>query len=258
MRSSLFLVGAAASVLAASASASTVWHQGFEASAGGWFGNVTQVASGTNSITSSVGASHAIAKSGSGSVYSQFDGYRNAWPGGMRATVDVYFDMAMALNEGFDYSVAANGSDGAHQRDFIMHVTRSANGILVGASNNTNFAPRQDLGSLANHYLVTASGWFTIEHVFRDAGDGSLAVDISLLDSIGNTLFTETRNNASDSLATEVGGNRYAWFTHITVNGGIAIDEHMLQVTPIIPLPTGAGLAFAGLLAVGARRRRAL
>lgn len=254
----LKLVGAvAAAAVGSSAMAGTVWSQGFETDTTGWFGDVTRVASGTGGIASAEGGYHAIATDGDGSVFTRFDGYRSSWPGGFTASIDVYMDLAMAVGEGFDYSVAASGSDGGHQRDFILHATRSAGGIQIGASNNTNFAPRMDLGSLANNYLVTTTGWYTIEQVFRDAGDGTLAVDVRLLDSIGTVLFSETRNDPTDIIATEVGGNRYGWFTFIDVAGGVAIDGNTLNIAAV-PLPTGAGLAFAGVLAVGARRRRAL
>ncbi len=252
------LVGAvAAGVVGSSALAGNVWSQGFETDTNGWFGDVTRVASGTNGVASAEGGFHAIATDGNGAVFTRFDGYRSAWPGSFTASIDVYLDLAMAVGEGFDYSVAATGTDGNHQRDFILHATRSAGGIQIGASNNTNFAPRLDLGSLANNYLVTASDWYTIEQVFRDAGDGTLAVDVRLLDSLGSVLFSETRNNLSDVIGTEVGGNRYGWFTFIDVEGGIAIDGNTLDIAAV-PLPTGAGLAFAGVLAVGVLRRRAL
>lgn len=256
MSNRVILSAAALLMMGSTALATPVWDQGFETDSAGWFGNVTRVSSGTNGIPSASGSHHAIAAAGGGSVFSRFDGYRSTWPsGGMRASFAIFLDLGMATGEGFDYSVAANGSDGAHQRDFIMHVTRDASGILVGASNNSNFAPILNLAS-GNHYLATTSGWYTFEHVFRDAGDGTLAVDMNLIDSIGNVLFTETRNNATDVLATEIGGNRYGWLTHITVQGGIAIDDHMLELTAI-PLPTPITMASVGLLAIaGVSRRR--
>ena len=64
--------------------------------------------------------------------------------------------------EGFDYSVAANGTDGLHQRDFIFHVVKDASedALLVAASNNTrvvsgDYAVRDDLEDLPNHVEVT-------------------------------------------------------------------------------------------------------
>lgn len=214
-----------------------VYNQGFESNTEGWldtssswYGTVSRVASGTNGITSSAGNWHAVMEGDADSApFSRFDQYRSVWPGSWVAEVDIYLDPAWANGTGFDYSVAATGSDGGHQRDYIFHVTKdtSTSKLLVAASNNTNFAPRQDLDTLANHYEVTEAGWYTFQHVFYDQG-GSLAVDLKLLDSEGFELFSETRHNTADTIPAEVGGNRYAWFTFINVPGGIAVDEHEL------------------------------
>ena len=245
--------------------ATTVWNQGFETDASGWlddddfagYGDATRVASGTGGITSNEGSFHAI-MTDEGDVsgpFTRFDMYRSAWPGGLTASIDVFLDTNWAAGEGFEYSVAANGSDDAHQRDFIFHVTKdtSSGKLLVGGSNNSNFAPREDLETL-NNYEVTSSGWYTLEHEFRDAGDGTLAVDLNLRNAGGALLFTETRNDLSDVIATEIGGNRYGWFTDISVAGGLAVDGHTLS---IVPEPTSFALAgLAGLIGLATRRRR--
>lgn len=256
MRTTWTLLAAAASLAGASAASAQVqvWQQGFESNAIGWLdddtnwaGTVAVVSSGTNGIVSSEGSSHAIFTQGvnqpnTGDMiptgpFSRFDGYRSVWPDGMTASVDVYLDTNWAAGEGFDYSVAATGTDGAHQRDFIFHVAKdtSTGQLLVGADNNTNFNPREDLDTLANHYVVPASGWYTFEHVFYDNGDGILSVDLKLLDSNGNEVFSETRHAPADVIATEVGGNRYAWFTNIDIASGIAVDAQSLTVGHSIP-----------------------
>ena len=211
-----------------------VFSQGFETDVAGWLdsddawqGSTTRVASGTDGITSADGSFHAIFEQDATSApFTRFDGYRDTWTGTYKASVDIYLDTNWDLGEGFDYSVASSGSDGGHQRDFIFHVTKdtSTGDLLVGGSNNTNFDPREDLESI-NHYEVTSSDWYTFEHVFQEAGDGTLEVDLNLYDSAGTLLFTETRNNASDIIATEIGGNRYGWFTNIDIDGGIAVDN---------------------------------
>lgn len=233
--------------------ASSVWDQGFEADADGWFdaddawyGTVARVSSGTGGIGSATGAWHAVLEGDADSgPFSRFDGYRDTWPGTWTAEIDVWLDPSWPTSTGFDYSVAASGSDGDHQRDFIFHVNHDASSgkLLVAGSNNTNFAPREDLESI-NHYEVTQAGWYTLQHVFRDQG-GALAVDLNLLDEDGNVLWTETRFNAADLIPTEVGGNRYAWFTFISVQGGIAVDDHQLFV-PVTP--TIAGKATFGFV----------
>lgn len=209
-----------------------VWDQDFEAGDDGWFdgddawfGTISDNGDGTAQFEGDA----------SSAPFSRFDGYRDVWTGSWTAEIDVYLDPAWAAGQGFDYSVASNGSDGNHQRDFIFHVTKdtSTGALLVAGSNNTNFAPREDLDTLANHYEVTTAGWYTLQHVFRDAG-GHLAVDLNLLDDGGIVLFTETREDVSDTIPAEVGGNRYSWFTVIDIAGGIQVDNHQLFIADLV------------------------
>lgn len=256
----------ALTALAGTAGAQEVFFQGFETDTAGyfnqtngWSGETNRVPSGTNSIASSDGSFHAIftqtdADGGLTGPFSRFDMYRDTFPtGGYTASVDIYLDTAMTAGEGFDYSVASSGTDNLHQRDFIFHVASdtSSGQLLVGASNNSNFAPREDLDTLSNYYAVPQSGWYTFEHVFRNDG-GVLAVDLNLLDDLGNVLFTETRTDGSDTIPGEVGGNRYNWFTHINVTGGIAVDNASLT---LVPAPASAALLGLGGLAAIRRRR---
>jgi hypothetical protein len=216
------------------ASAQTVsealWSQGFEVDTSGWVGSgtVTRVPSGTGGITSSEGAFHA---SVTGTPNTQFGEYRSVWPGGYITTIDIYLDTNWTAGSGFDYTVAANGTDGLHQRDFVFHVSKdtSTGNLMVAGSNNTNFAMREDLDTLPNFYTVSQSGWYTFQHVFYENA-GVLTVDMNLLDSNGTILFTETRSTPEDTIPAEVGGNRYGWFTFITVAGGISIDDVQLII----------------------------
>lgn len=206
-----------------------------------WIGDVSVVPDGTGGINTPDGGQFAILTQGGApgsetGPFTRFDGYKTDFQGGFTASVAIYLDTSWSAGEGFDYSVAATRQDGDHQRDFIFHVTKdtSTGQLLVGGSNNTNFDPREDLETI-NNAEITSSGWYTFEHVFRDAGDGTLAVDLNVYDSTGTLLFTETRNNANDLLSTEVGGNRYGWFTNIDVDGGIAVDD--------LTLSSNAGIA---------------
>jgi hypothetical protein len=231
-----------------------VWKQGFESGTAGWFdndiagwegyGGIASVGSGSSGISSASGSAHAtvagVQDPGDGKYYgpfSRFDGYRTTWPGTWVAEVAVYLDPAWTNGAGFDYSVASSNSSGDHRRDFIFHVTKDINTgkLLVAGSNNTNFAPRQDLENI-NHYEVVTAGWYTLRHIFRDQG-GVLAVDLQLVDANGAVLWTETRSDASDLIPSVVGGNRYAWFTHVT-GITLAIDNHTLTV-PVVVDPTG-------------------
>ena len=240
---------------------------GFVDGSNGWEGSVEVFASGTGGIVTQDGGQYALVQQSNDAdprgPFTRFDGYKTEFNGGFIASVDIYLDpSALQAGEGFDYSVAANGQDGNHQRDFIFHVTKdtSTGQLLIGGSNNTNFDPREDLDTI-NNAEVTDTGWYTFEHVFRDAGDGTLAVDLNVYDSDGNLIFTETRNDPSDLLLSEVGGNRYGWFTNIDVPGGIAIDNVQLRPADGLALvdeddlPTGTddtkeALAVTGDLAV--------
>lgn len=242
------------------ASAATMWNQGFEFSTGGWFdntsdpgtgyGNMARVASGTGGIVSSAGSHHALVTGihNESGPFSRFDGYRSAWPGDWTAEIDVYLDPAWPAGVGFDYAVAATGTDGAHQRDFIFHVAKdtSTGKLLVAGSNNSGFQVREDLETL-NHAEVTSAGWYTLQHVFRNNA-GVLAVDLKLLNAGGTVLLTETRTAPADTIPAEVGGNRYAWFTFVSDGLTIPADDHRLclgttscdPMTVLVVAPTTA------------------
>lgn len=192
---------------------------GWNDSDDGWYGTVTHNPGTGTAIFEGDGVS---------APFSRFDGYRGSWNGGWIAEIDVYLDPAWDAGGGFDYTVASSNSSGAHLRDFIFHVAKdsSTGMLLVAGSNNTDSVVREDLET-RNHVVVTDAGWYTLQHVFRDAG-GSLAVDLNLLDSNGTVLFTETRTNAADTIPGVVGGNRYGWFTVIDVDGGLEVDNHEL------------------------------
>lgn len=249
--------------LSAPAFAGEVFNQGFESdtagwfdSSNGWYGGVNRVASGTDGISSASGSYHAqFTQSSDTGGFTRFDGYRDNWSGPYQASVAIYLDTSWAAGEGFDYSVASNNASGDHLRDFIFHVAMdsSTGELLVGGSNNTNFEPREDLDTI-NHAVITDSGWYTFEHSFFEAGDGSLAVALNLYDAGGNLIFQEIRNNAGDLVGSVAGGNRYGWFNNIDIAGGINVDDVMLNVVPLPP----AALAGLGMLAgfAGVRKLR--
>ena len=206
---------------------SPIYSQDFESSADGWLtssGGAIEMTDDGNAI---------FTQTGSGGPFTRFDGYQNIFPqGGFIAGIKVYLDTNWALGSGFDYSVAASSSSGQHLRDFIFHVTKdsSTGKLLVAGSNNSNFNPREDLETL-NHYEVTTSGWYTLQHDFHDK-DGVLEVHLNLLDEHGNVVFTETRSSASDQIASVVGGNRYGWFTNIDIAQGVAVAGSSLVRSP--------------------------
>ncbi|MEQ9122367.1 MAG: hypothetical protein RIM80_07365 [Alphaproteobacteria bacterium] len=266
------LVGAAMMAAGSANAASTMYSNGYETDTAGWFTGPTDW---SGAIVRETVADAGITPF-EGSFYGRFtqtneaggltgpfnrEGRSDVFPGTYSARSAIFLDTSMGLGQGFDYSVASNGSDNAHQRDFIFHVTKdtSTGALLVGGSNNTNFNPREDLETLHN-VEITSSDWYIFEHLFRDDG-GVLAVDLNLYTSAGVLIFTETRSDPSDTIPGEVGGFRYAWFTNIDVDGGIAVDATSLMTADAaVPVPAALPLmlSVAGIFGgVAMRRRRA-
>ena len=231
-----------------------------------WSGAITLVASGTGGIASPDGTSHAIFEQtddagGLTGPFTRFDGYRALDTNqSVTTTIKIYLDPTMAAGEGFDYSVAANGQDGNHLRDFIFHVTSdtSTGKLLIGASNNTNFDPREDLETI-NNAEITSAGWYTFEHVFAEnISDGSLSVTLRVRDDTGSVVFTEVLNDPGDDYATEFGGNRYGWFTNIDVTGGILVDDAQVLTEDTNPVQVFEGSNIVASFATVADARTAL
>lgn len=224
-----------------------VWDQDFRNDTLGWFGAGE---GGWGSVT------HVPAETGFAFLQgrqldtafgpiSDFDGYRDKWIGTWTAEIDVFLEPRGFIGDGFDYSVAANGSDGNHQRDYIFHVGITEAGVLlVNGSNNTDFQtnPFKLLNENGgNYYTVTAPDWYTLQHVFFDR-DGHLAVNLNLIDSSDTIVWTATLEDVADTIEDEVGGNRYSWFTFINredgLGDGVLIDNHKLTITLLPPPPT--------------------
>ena len=209
------------------------YSQDFSVDASGWnfggnYGNVTYNSVDGNALLTGT-ASGPYTYYGDGTAPYQ---YRATWPvGGWYTTLDVYLDPNWADNTGFDFSVASRRQDETHLRDNIFHVgVVNGYGLLVNASNNADFYTNSykllnENGG--NYYTVNSAGWYTFRQVFYDNG-GILTVDYQLLDSGGNLLWTVTRSNPNDYIATVVGGNSYGWFTHIDVSSGIIIDNQAI------------------------------
>lgn len=225
-------------------------------------GNIYRVVSGTDGITSSQGGAHAIITDlamnndvfgvptlGALGPYTRFGGYSSDFGGGFSTSLDIYLDPTSLNNgDGFDYSSAVNNQSGDHLRDFIWHVGMVDGALLLNASNNSDRSFNAGkITSGGNAYEVTEAGWYTFEHHFYDNA-GTLAVDLVLLNSVGDVLHTITRTT-SDDIA-NVGGNRYGWFVYNN------IDRLAIDGTQVVPAPGALALFGLGGLAAARRRRR--
>ncbi|WP_084040377.1 S-layer homology domain-containing protein [Demequina sp. NBRC 110053] len=163
------------------------------------------------------------------SVFTRYGGYSAVFPeGGYTASADFYLDADASAGQ-FEWSHAANGSDGVHQRDFVFHVGADGAGTwTIGASNNSaNSAPYMS-GYGDSPATVTESGWYTFQHrLYRQ--DGLLHVDMSVLDADGATVATWTLGGQQDDVVPDaVGGNRYGWLVNNSYEG-LPIDNVLLN-----------------------------
>ncbi len=215
-----------------------------------YYSMLTRVLSGTDGIPSKSGVAHGVIDStgvGATGAFTRLRGYDDSFNDGFKTSLDVYMDLSdpavAADTYGWDLTTAATQQDGSHLQDFIFHTASNASGeILVAGSNNTNFTRRNDLTTL-NHYAITSSGWYTFEWDFRDDG-GVLAVDMNLRDSSGTLLWTETRTDAGNLIATVVGGHRYMWFTFLEVDK-LAIDNTQLIRNIPVSCVQASGTSFS-------------
>jgi len=213
-----------------------------------------RVASGTNGIPSHSGGFHGVADSTMlplapfdyTGLFSRLGGYSPVFGTGFTTQTAVYIDLtnpAVAANTyGWDLATAASNQSNGHRRDFVFHTASDALGnVLVGGSNNSAFTRRNDLASI-NHHVITTSGWYVFESDFRNVG-GVLSVDLNLRSSGGTLLWTETRSDPSDLIATIVGGNRYTWFTFLEV-ATLSIDDTRLTRNTTVTCVPPSGSTF--------------
>lgn len=268
MKKVVFVATLVCAALVTALPAQADFFQGFETDTTGWFGSVTRVPSGTNSVTSADGSFHANI---TGTPYTQFGGYNYEAGGGVptafqeyTTSIDIFLDVDAGWGNDtrFDFSSAINNSSGNFLRDFIFNVGfyndatgpgANTNRFVISASNNSQpgsaYAKNPDKDPIA----ISTSGWYTFEHHFYENA-GELAVDMSIYDSAGTLVNTWTMD--PNDLIANVGGNRYGWFDYNQFSV-LSIDNSSLTVAPV-PEPatmTLLGLGLGGLL-LQARRRK--
>lgn len=237
-------------MLRADATSSVAFSNTFETDIADWnSGLVERVASGTDGIASAGGGFHGIAKGDAvaphAGPHTKLGGYSSTWSNEWGTSIDVYLDPAWATDTGFIYSAGINTADGTKSlRDYTMTI-----GVLNDASTGNvdklvaapSFEGLRDGDALYQlkrsparpRVEVTTAGWYTIDYSFRNV-DGTLYSITSLSTASGTVLKSWINNElpaaeeaarVPDAIPSEVGGNRYGWFTHITVPGGVAIDN---------------------------------
>jgi hypothetical protein len=213
------------------------YFQGFETDTFDWSG-VTRVASGTDGVASAAGAFHAEAVSATApnttDDVTRFGGYESTFPpGGYTTSVDVYLNLAVNPNDTrFDWDSAINQADGTFRRDFVFNAgfyndtdtTGSGPRFVISASNNATRSGANPKDPGRHPFAITASGWYTFEHHFYNAGLGVLAADLRITTLDGAPLNTWTLSDPSDLIGTTVGGHRYGWFV-IQEFQVLAIDD---------------------------------
>lgn len=222
----------------ASANIVTTYSNGFEVDTAGWTGSgsITKTISGTDGITSATGDHHAVV-SGTPGPNTQFGGYGSAWLGDWKSSIDIYLDPSWDAETGFIYAVATNNTSGAHLRDFMLNAgvlndetTGNVNQLVILA--DTAGSPTSDplyhikAMPVERRGYITEAGWYTVEHAFKNY-DSKLVVTVSVIDDSGNTIYSQAIDYEwmNDRIPEDVGGNRYGWFTHVNVVGGVAIDS---------------------------------
>jgi len=234
-------------LLAVATPAWATFFQGFETDTSGWFGGITRVATLTHGIPSKTGGYHAEDPTNGGS-FTRWGGYSKTFPpGGYTTSVDIYLDIAPPYMNGtttpyandtrFDWSSAVSTPSCGHRRDFVFNAgfytdidppTGAGPRFVISASTNATRSGAFPKNPGRDPFTITAEGWYTFEHRFRDDGTGVLAVDLTIKDALGIPLHTWTLSDPSDVIGTTVGGNRYGWFVINEFNPGLALDNSAL------------------------------
>jgi hypothetical protein len=215
---------------AALAAEPTPFSNGFETDTTGWF-DATRVDSGTNGVTSRTGSHHA--EDVGGNAFTRWGGYSSTFPaGGYTTSVDVYLQPTCPADDTrFDWTSAINDATGNHRRDFVFNggcYTAGGDHFTISASTNAGRGSSFPANPGNDPVTISTAGWYTFKHRFYNNA-GTLAVDLSIVDSAGTTVKTWTRSDPTDAIS-GIGGNRYGWFAQNEFSF-LAFDNSRLTVT---------------------------
>jgi hypothetical protein len=181
--------------------------------------------------------------------------------GGVSTSADIYLDTAFAAahkDYRFDWDSALNDSTGQFLQDYVFNVgTAAANDPCTesGAGGNSHFVVAASTNALRessspedpnhNPQCISASGWYTFQHVFKPDPNGNLEVDMTITNkqtgAVAASWALHPNCEMPQSLGlcsegqplpvTAVGGNAYGWFANQEIDQ-LALDDtnlHTLQ-----------------------------
>ena len=190
----------------------TSYKNGFETDTHDWNGTIDRVASGTGGIDAASGDFYAQVGEGANTYWGNSGS--NVFPdNGYTTEVDLYLDMAQAdgasakrisWNGGISDAQAQNLEETAI---FFQTDPNNANQWQV------NFRITGPFKS-SPWTQITETGWYTLQHHYREGTDGYLYIDMAVLDAEENVISAATYGGAEYGhvVDTEVGGADYGWF----------------------------------------------
>lgn len=216
-----------------------VYFDGFEANTASWggSGSITRTPSGTGGIPAAEGDYYAVVDGSHIGPNTQLGGYSSVWPGDWKSSIDIYMDPSWDAGSGFIYSVAVNKPGGTALRDFMLQAgvlnDESTGGVnkfvaLADTAGSPTSDPLYHIKAMPadRRAEITEAGWYTLDHYFQNI-NGRLVPTITLSNQSGDKIkdWVIDYEWMNDMVPDAVGGNRYGWFTHVVVPGGVAIDN---------------------------------
>jgi hypothetical protein len=159
--------------------------------------------------------------------------------------LSVYLDAGFAAihhDYRFDLESAINDTSGNYLQGFDFNAGTTLEGaptpgLVIGASTNADRSstfpenlcpsPSSPPNSCRVPVTITASGWYSFRHTFRDVG-GALTVRLQILDTGGTTVPGADWTITSQNPASSVGGPTLLWFPNQEIND-LAIDNTRLR-----------------------------